>query len=193
MTRPPLAQLTPGGAVNVAGGTRTVTQGNPNLDPIKADAFDAGVEWYFAPESLVSLSVFYKDVKTYIATLRTTQPFNTLGIPDSVLIGTGVLPTDDFIYSRPVNSDGGPLEGFEVNLQMPLTFLPGFLKDFGLLANYTHTSSDITYIVNPALGRRNTGPHGRAAVDQPVEGDCQRHAVLREGRVRGSCIGVVPR
>ena len=161
MTRPPLAQLTPGGAVNVAGGTRTVTQGNPNLEPIKADAFDAGVEWYFAPESLVSLSVFYKDVKTYIATLRTTQPFNTLGIPPSVLIGTGVLPTDDFIYSRPVNSDGGPLEGFEFNLQMPLTFLPGFLRDFGLLANYTHTSSDITYIVNPALPE---GTAGRTAV-----------------------------
>ena len=161
MTRPPLSQLTPGGAVNVAGGTRTVTQGNPNLDPIKADAFDASVEWYFAPESLVSLSVFYKDVKTYIATLRTTQPFNTLGIPDSVLIGTGVLPTDDFIYSRPVNSDGGPLEGFELNLQMPLSFLPGFLKDFGLLANYTHTSSDITYVVNPALA---VGAPGRTAV-----------------------------
>jgi len=161
MTRPPLAQLTPGGAVNVAGGTRTVTQGNPNLEPIKADAFDAGVEWYFAPESLVSLSFFYKDVKTYIATLRTTQPFNTLGIPPSVLIGTGVLPTDDFIYSRPVNSDGGPLEGFELNLQMPLTFLPGFLKDFGVLANYTHTSSDITYIVNPALPE---GTAGRTAV-----------------------------
>ena len=161
MTRPPLAQLTPGGAVNVAGGTRTVTQGNPNLEPIKADAFDAGVEWYFAPESLVSLSFFYKDVKTYIATLRTTQPFNTLGIPPSVLIGTGVLPTDDFVYSRPVNSDGGPLEGVEFNLQMPLTFLPGFLKDFGVLANYTHTSSDITYIVNPALPE---GAAGRTAV-----------------------------
>ena len=60
-----------------------MTQGNPNLDPIKADAFDASVEWYFAPESVVSLGVFYKDVKTYIATLRTTQPFNTLGIPEA--------------------------------------------------------------------------------------------------------------
>jgi TonB-dependent receptor len=109
----------------------------------------------------VSVGVFYKDVKTYIATLRTTQPFNTLGIPDAVLAGTGVLPTDDFIFSRPVNSDGGPLKGFEVNLQMPLTFLPGFLKDFGILANYTHADSDITYIVNPALPE---GDPGRTAV-----------------------------
>jgi iron complex outermembrane receptor protein len=161
MTRPPLAQLTPGGSVNVFGGTRQVNQGNPNLDPIEADAADAGLEWYFAPESLLSVGVFYKDVKTYIATLRTTQPFNTLGIPDAVLIGTGVLPTDDFIFSRPVNSDGGPIKGFEINVQMPFTFLDGFLKDFGLLANYTHAESDITYVVNPALP---VGTPGRTAV-----------------------------
>jgi iron complex outermembrane receptor protein len=161
MTRPPLAQLTPGGSVNVFGGTRQVNQGNPNLDPIEADAADAGLEWYFAPESLLSLGVFYKDVKTYIATLRTTQPFNTLGIPDAVLIGTGVLPTDDFIFSRPVNSDGGPIKGFEINVQMPFTFLDGFFKDFGLLANYTHAESDITYVVNPALP---VGTPGRTAV-----------------------------
>lgn len=161
MTRPPLAQLTPGGSVNVFGGTRQVNQGNPNLDPIEADAFDASVEWYFAPESLVSLGFFYKDVKTYIATLRTTQPFNTLGIPDAVLIGTGVIPTDDFVYSRPVNSDGGPLRGIEVNVQMPLTFLPGWLQNFGVLANYTRVSSDITYIVDPSLP---VGAPGRTAV-----------------------------
>ncbi|MBM0105376.1 TonB-dependent receptor [Steroidobacter sp. S1-65] len=161
MTRPPLAQLTPGGSVNVFGGTRQVNQGNPNLDPIEADAFDAGIEWYFAPESVVSLGFFYKDVKTYIATLRTTQPFNTLGIPEAVLIGTGVTPTDDFVYSRPVNSDGGPLRGVELNVQMPLSFLPGWLQNFGVLANYTRVSSDITYVVDPSVP---VGAPGRTAV-----------------------------
>ena len=82
MTRPPLASLTPGVAAKVSGGTRTVTQGNPNLDPIEADAFDLSAEWYFAPESLVSVGVFYKDVKTYMQTLRNYVVFNTLGIPD---------------------------------------------------------------------------------------------------------------
>ncbi len=153
ITRPPLASLTPGVAANVSGGTRTVTQGNPLLDPIEADAFDLSAEWYFAPESLVSVGVFYKDVKTYIQTLRDYVQFNTLGIPDSVAIQQGVSPTDFFYYSRPVNSDGGPLTGVEFNLQMPFTFLPGFFKDFGLLANYTHVDSEIEYIIvqgNPA-------------------------------------------
>ncbi|MET0356405.1 MAG: TonB-dependent receptor [Cellvibrio sp.] len=160
MTRPPLPQLTPGGAVNLAGGTRQVNQGNPNLNPIDANAFDASVEWYFTEGSVLSAGFFFKDVKTYIATLRTTQPFNTLGIPDAVLTG-GVLPTDDFIYSRPVNSDGGPLRGIELNLQAPFSFLPDFWQNFGLLANYTHVTSDITYIVNPALP---VGTAGRTAV-----------------------------
>jgi iron complex outermembrane recepter protein len=147
MTRPPLAQLTPGTTANVSGGTRTVTRGNPNLDPIEADAFDLSAEWYFAPESVVSVGVFYKDVKTYVQTLRDYVQFNTLGIPDVVATSQGVSPTDFFYYSRPVNSDGGPLTGIELNAQMPFTFLPGFLKDFGLLANYTHVDSDIEYII----------------------------------------------
>ena len=149
MTRPPLASLTPGVAANVSGGTRIVTQGNPNLDPIEADAFDLSAEWYFAPESVVSVGVFYKDVKTYVQTLRTNEVFNTLGIPDAVATSQGVLATDTFVYSRPLNTDGGPLKGVELNLQMPFTFLPGFFRDFGLLANYTHVDSDIVYIINP--------------------------------------------
>jgi TonB-dependent receptor len=161
MTRPPLSQLTPGGSVNVFGGTRLVNQGNPNLDPIEASAMDAGLEWYFATGSVISAGYFYKDVKTYIATLRTTQAFNTLGIPDAVLTGTGVLPTDDFTYSRPVNSDGGPLRGIEINLQAPFSFLSGVWQNFGVLANYTRVTSDITYIVNPALPE---GSVGRTAV-----------------------------
>ena len=154
MTRPPLASLTPGTSAQVSGGTRTVTRGNPELDPIEADAFDLSAEWYFAPESLVSVGVFYKDVKTYVQTLRDYVQFNTLGIPDVVATSQGVSPTDFFYYSRPINSDGGPLVGIEFNVQMPFTFMPGFLKDFGLLANYTHVDSEITYIIvqgNPAV------------------------------------------
>ncbi len=154
MTRPPLASLTPGTSAQVSGGNRNVTRGNPELDPIEADAFDLSAEWYFAPESLVSVGVFYKDVKTYVQTLRDYVQFNTLGIPDVVATSQGVSPTDFFYFSRPINSDGGPLTGVELNLQMPFTFLPGFLKDFGLLANYTHVDSEITYIIvqgNPAV------------------------------------------
>ncbi|HEY5810749.1 MAG TPA: TonB-dependent receptor [Povalibacter sp.] len=164
MTRPPLAQLTPGGAVSVSGGTRLVTQGNPDLEPIRADAYDASVEWYFADQSVMSLSVFVKDVKTYIQTLRENVIFSSLGIPDSVLIGTGVTPNDEFQYSRPVNTEGGPLRGVEFNLQLPLTFLPGYLSNLGVLANYTYVQSDITYVTNPSV----SNPAQRTTAELPL-------------------------
>ena len=62
MTRPNLGQVTPGAAVSVSGNNRTVTAGNPFLDPFRAKSYDLGVEWYFAPESLLSLALFYKDI-----------------------------------------------------------------------------------------------------------------------------------
>ena len=47
MSRPGLGSLTPGVTVSVSGGARTVTGGNPNLDPIRAanpEIFAAGAE-----------------------------------------------------------------------------------------------------------------------------------------------------
>jgi TonB-dependent receptor len=55
--------------------------------------------------------------------------------------------------SRKVNTAGGPLKGWEFNLQAPFSFLPGFWSNFGLLANATRVKSKITYITrvdNPA-------------------------------------------
>ena len=41
ITRPGLGNLTPGGTVSVSGNNRTVTSGNPYLDPFRADTIDA--------------------------------------------------------------------------------------------------------------------------------------------------------
>ena len=88
MTRPNLGQVTPGAAVSVSGNNRTVTVGNPTLDPFRAKSYDLGVEWYFAPESLLSLALFYKDVDSFVQTLRDQRPFtgNPYGLDDSVAI-----------------------------------------------------------------------------------------------------------
>ena len=88
MTRPNLGQVTPGATVSVAGNNRTVTVGNPALDPFRAKSYDLGVEWYFAPESLLSVALFYKDVDSFVQTLRDQRPFtgNPYGLDDSVAI-----------------------------------------------------------------------------------------------------------
>ncbi|MEL1262899.1 TonB-dependent receptor [Pseudoxanthomonas putridarboris] len=146
MSRPNLGFLNPGATVTVSGGARTVATGNPKLDPFRAKTLDLNLEWYFSNEALLSLGLFYKDIDSYIQTSRETRPFNTSGLPDSLLAGTGALPTDEFTFQQPLNTPGGELTGYEISYQQPFTFLPGFWKDFGVQLNYTYVDSDIQYL-----------------------------------------------
>jgi iron complex outermembrane recepter protein len=155
MSRPPLGALTPGFAVTVSGNSRTATVGNPNLDPTRAKAYDLGVEWYFARESLLSLAVFYKDIEsravdnTISNVVFTGNPF---GIPDSFAtaacgtIAGCAANAPIWTFTQTVNGPGGDLKGFEIGYQQPFTFLPGFLSNFGTQLNYTGVDSKITYV-----------------------------------------------
>ena len=80
------------------------------------------------------------------------MPFtgNSLGLPDSVAVAAcgataGCSPAADWVFNQPVNTEGGELEGFEISYQQPLSFLPGFLSNLGVLANYTYVNSEIEY------------------------------------------------
>ncbi|HKZ72713.1 MAG TPA: TonB-dependent receptor [Steroidobacteraceae bacterium] len=157
MSRPALGILNPGGTVNVAGNNRVATLGNPSIDPTRADAYDLGIEWYFARESLLAVALFYKDIESRPQGISlTNQVFtgNPFGIPDSVAVAAcgsiancaPELPI--WTFNSTVNGEGGKLEGFEVSYQQPFTFLPGALQNFGVILNYTAVDSEIDY-VNP--------------------------------------------
>jgi iron complex outermembrane receptor protein len=146
MARPGLGNLTPGVTVSVSGGNRVVTGGDPFLDPFRAKTADLGLEWYFAEESALTAALFWKDIDTFVQTSRETRPYNTSGLPDSLLDGTGASPTDDFQFNIPVNSPGGKLKGIEISYQQPFTFLPGIWSHFGTLLNYTYVESKIQYV-----------------------------------------------
>ena len=148
MARPGLGNLSPGVTVSVSGGARTVAGGNPLLDPFRAKTLDLSFEWYFADEALLGLGLFYKDINTFVQTSREIRPFNTSGLPESLLAGTGALPTDDFQFSIPLNTPGGELQGLELSYQQPFTFLPGFWRDFGIQFNYTYVDSKIQYLTS---------------------------------------------
>jgi TonB-dependent receptor len=152
IARPSLAYLSPGGDVSIQGTNRTYTTGNPFIDPTKSTNLDLSFEWYPERGALYGVGFFYKDISTFVQTLRTTAPFNTLGLPDSLLANTTAVPTDEFAVTQPVNSPGGKLKGFEINVQQPFTFLPGFLKNFGVTANYTYVKSDIDYLTSATPG-----------------------------------------
>ncbi len=150
LSRPELGLLTPTVTINPT--TRVGSISNPLLDPIRANTFDAAIEWYFRPGSLLSAAFFYKDIKTYIQNVNSQINFNELGLPDALLIGGTAVPADPFTISQPFNTSGGPLKGIELNAQIPFTFFSGFLSNFGVLANYTHVTSKINYILASAGG-----------------------------------------
>jgi iron complex outermembrane recepter protein len=147
MARPGLGSLSPGVNISVSGSARTVSGQNPLLNPFRATTYDLGFEWYFAPESLLSLALFHKDIDSFVQTTRQTGTFdqNPFGLPVS-LLPPNVSPQDTFEFTFPVNTPGGPLKGFEVSYQQPFTFLPGIWQRFGTQLNYTHVESKITYL-----------------------------------------------
>jgi iron complex outermembrane receptor protein len=153
MTRPNLGNLSPGAAVSVSGNNRTVTAGNPFLDPFRAKSYDAAIEWYFAPESLLSFAYFFKDITSFVTNVRSDIPFtgNPLGIPDSVATaacGTtvGCSASAIWAFSLPANTTGGEIKGFEISYQQPFTFLPGAFSNFGTILNYTSAESGVNYL-----------------------------------------------
>lgn len=148
MARPGLGFLTPGVTVNVAGGARTVTGGNPNLDPFRAKTGDLSFEWYFQEGALLGLGFFYKDIDSFVQNARETRPYSTSGLPLSLLDGTGAGPDDEFTFTIPLNTPGGPLKGVELNYQQPFSFLPGKWSNFGVQFNYTYVDSKIQYLTN---------------------------------------------
>ncbi len=153
MSRPDLGSLTPGATVSVSGSTRTVSVGNPNLDPYRANAYDVSLEWYFQPGSLLGVAVFRKDVGSFVQTLSESRTFtgNSYGLPDSVATAacgttTSCSASTLWTFSRPVNTEGGKLTGVEVNYQQAFKFLPGFLANTGALLNYTYVKSEMNYL-----------------------------------------------
>lgn len=148
MARPGLGFLTPGVTVAVAGGARTVTGGNPNLDPFRAKTGDLSLEWYFQEGALLGLGFFYKDIDSFVQNARETRPYSSSGLPVSLLEGTGAGPDDDFTFVIPLNTPGGPLKGIELNYQQPFKFLPGNWSNLGVQFNYTYVDSKVQYLKN---------------------------------------------
>ena len=74
MSRPDLNQLAPNSTTQALNGTAEIDYtGTAGLKPIKADAADLSVEWYYAPHSALNGAFFYKKVKDDIYTAYTTN------------------------------------------------------------------------------------------------------------------------
>ncbi|PZU09533.1 TonB-dependent receptor [Sphingomonas sp.] len=147
MTRPSLGNLTPGGSVDGFG--YRITFGNPRLEPFRATAYDLSVEWYFAPQSLFSVAGFKKDVESFPVGVTTSGTYASTGLPLSLIIASSPAASNPegqlWTINTTTNGTGASLKGIEVALQSSFRFLPGFLKNFGVLANATFITSSANY------------------------------------------------
>ncbi|HSD17576.1 MAG TPA: TonB-dependent receptor [Thermomonas sp.] len=148
MSRPALGSVVPGVTVSVSGSARTVSGGNPFLDPVRAKTADLGFEWYFDEGSMLGLGLFWKDIESFIQTTRETRIYADSGLPASLLDGTTATVNDEFVFTLPVNTPGGKLSGFELNYTQQFDFLPGFWSGFGTQLNYTYVDSKIQYLLS---------------------------------------------
>jgi TonB-dependent receptor len=154
MSRPPLASLNPAPTITILG-TRRVAAGNINLAPYRAKTVDVAVEWYFDKGALLSASGFYKDISTFVQNYTSPVSLfnaNPFGLPDSAgiaacgtLVGCAVN-SQQWTFSYPLNTPGGPLSGVEITYQQPFAFLPSPFDKTGFAGNYTYVDSRISYL-----------------------------------------------
>ena len=162
MTRPTLGNLTPGGSVD--GFNYRINYGNPFLDPFRSTSYDLAFEWYFAPQSIFSVALFKKDIASFPVSTTTSGTFASTGLPTSIIPPSSpaaINPEGQLWTINSIgNGEGASLKGVEVSLQAPFTFLPGFLSNFGGIANATFVDSDADYsVAGPSIvpGGANVG------------------------------------
>ncbi|WP_288380376.1 TonB-dependent receptor [uncultured Massilia sp.] len=106
---------------------RTGTTGNPNLAPITSDNFDVGIDWYFAPRSLLAANVFYADIDGYVS----------YGASSGIYYNQQAQGNTEYQTSSPINSTA-KVKGVELNWIQTLPM------GFGFNANYTYTDAEET-------------------------------------------------
>jgi TonB-dependent receptor len=112
-------------------GDFTANGGNPELDPFIINQLDFSAEWYFGESSVLSAGVFYKDVESFI--VNTIQPRDLPNYSQQVFV------------EQPINGESGTIQGLEVLYQQAFAFLPGFLKDTGIMATYSFIDSETPF------------------------------------------------
>lgn len=142
-----------------------IEAGNPNLKPTYATNVDLMIERYFENVGIISASAFYKKLDDFIYTYRNGQ-FNNQDFADNFPDLSNPVPAgENWDFTQARNGETVDVFGFEIAVQKKLDFLPGFLRNFGVYANYTYTDSKAKGITNEDgdvrddLGLPRTAPH----------------------------------
>ncbi|WP_326524020.1 TonB-dependent receptor [Sphingomonas sp.] len=153
-----------------------IREANPDLKPQRVHNFEIGLSHYFdKPAGVIGAAVFYK---------ITTNNFTNVAFEDRAndtvrqrildYFGPLVVARPDLfsfnsntVYqlNRPENGEGGTIWGVEAEVTKQLNFLPGFLKNFGVMGNITYTTGDFPTLVQ---GRNDAGALTNYLLNKPL-------------------------
>lgn len=132
-TRPAFVQLGGGVSSDVSeDGVTTITEGNPNLKPIKSVNLDMSGEWQNDAGGHAMLAVYYKHLSDYIY----ESGSNAANAGD--FQGDGGV-----IHRRPQNGGDGEVYGLEAALRQRFQGLPPLLDGLGVSLNATRQKTHV--------------------------------------------------
>src|ERR1700731_1705659 len=140
ISRPNIGDLVPTTIVDPNASPKSVSTGNPDLKPTKANNYDLLIEHFFQPLGILQAGFFYKQLSNPI-------------YPTAFTIASG--PEVGFLQTQSINGPNAHITGFEAAWEQRLSRLPGFLNGFGVAANYSYTTSRVTFPADFSNGRND--------------------------------------
>ena len=163
MTRTRLDRLKPGSSIvfnygNNAPGADinrspwSANSGDPYLEPIKVDQYDFSLEYYFAPDGYVAFSYFLKDLVNWQTSGSVPMDFTQYyypglipaGDPNLLLCPPDGVCTYEGNRNLTIETEGGTIDGIELQAALPFNVFTDALDGFGLLGYYTMIQNDLT-------------------------------------------------
>jgi TonB-dependent receptor len=131
------------------GGKGSISFGNPGLSAETAYNYDLLYEHYMNTFGAIQAGFFFKSLQSPIVNTSREVTNFTPPPPYNTPAYQG-----DYTISQPLNAGAAHLFGFEIAYLKHFTSLPGWLRGFGLAANYSYTDSG-----TEGLPGRSDHPH----------------------------------
>jgi TonB-dependent receptor len=150
ISRPNFQDLVPSEQADPNTSPASLVVGNPNLKPTTANNYDVLIEHFFRPLGIVQAGYFYKQLHDPIYPTASYLPASDPNFPG-------------FLKYQSINGPSAWISGFEASWQQRLSFLPWILNGFGVIANYSYATSQVTFPTSFS----SSVPGGQGRIDHP--------------------------
>ncbi|HEV2201749.1 MAG TPA: TonB-dependent receptor [Bryobacteraceae bacterium] len=150
ISRPNFSDIVPSVQADPNTSPKSLTKGNPDLVATRANMYDILVEHYFQPLGILQGGFFYKAL---------TDPI----YPTVSFVSASDPNFPGYLVQQSINGPSAHIAGVEMAWQQRLSFLPGLLNGIGVAANYSYTTSRVTF----PDGFSSTVPGGQGRIDHP--------------------------